>query len=241
MNFRIEWHERLGSTNATLRERFYNQDNIQNGLLIAAHEQTNGRGRQQRTWISTPNSSLCVSFFLETEAPLIQIPSLTMAVALAVSDYLNSRGIRAAPKWPNDVLVGEKKICGILSERVEQNSEQGIIVGLGLNVNMTEAEATSIDRPATSILIEDSRSIAPAEVLEELLPQIDFWISRWKNGGFKAIREIWTEKAGPLGKPLSVHDGDLRKTGTLAGFGEHGELLLKTESGLETIWSGDVE
>lgn len=241
MNFRIEWHDRLGSTNAALRERFYDQDNIKNGLLIAAREQTSGRGRQQRTWISTPNTALCASFFLETNAPLIQIPSLTMAVALAVSDYLNTLGIRASPKWPNDVLVGEKKICGILSERVEQNNEQGIIVGLGLNINMTETEAKTIDRPATSILIESNQARSPDEVLEELLPQIDFWISRWKNGGFEAIREIWIEKAGPLGKPLSVHDGDLRKTGTLAGFGEYGELLLKTESGFETIWSGDVE
>lgn len=241
MNFTIEWHDRLGSTNADLREKFNSQQNLQDGLLIAAREQTNGRGRQERKWLSAPDTNLCASLFLKTDAPLIQIPSLTMAVALAVSDYLNTLGIRSAPKWPNDVLVGEKKICGILSERVEKTSRQGIIVGLGLNVNMTEPEAKSIDRPATSILIESNTAATPSAVLEELLPQIDFWINRWKNGGFRAIREIWTEKAGPLGKPISVHDGDLRKTGTLAGFGEHGELLLKTQSGVETIWSGDVQ
>jgi BirA family biotin operon repressor/biotin-[acetyl-CoA-carboxylase] ligase len=241
MNFTIAWHDRLGSTNADLREKFHTQQNLQDGLLVAAHEQTSGRGRQERKWLSAPDTNLCASFFLKTDAPLIQIPSLTMAVALAVSDYLNTLGIRAAPKWPNDVLIGEKKICGILSERVEQDTRKGIIVGIGLNVNMTEAEAKSIDRPATSILIENNQAYAPANVLEALLPQIDFWINRWKNGGFQGIREIWTEKAGPLGKPLTVHDGDLRKSGTLAGFGEHGELLLKTQSGLETIWSGDVE
>lgn len=240
MNFRIEWHDRLGSTNSTLRNRFYNQ-HIQNGLLIAAREQTDGRGRQQRTWISPPNGGLYASFFLETHAPLIQIPSLTMALALAVSDYLNSQGIRAVPKWPNDVLVGEKKICGILSERVEQGLRQGIIVGIGLNINMTQAEANEIDRPATSILIENNQAGSPDEVLEELLPQINFWIDRWKNGGFEAIRDIWTEKAGPIGKPISVRDGDLRQTGTLAGFGTHGELLFQTESEVETIWSGDIE
>ncbi len=105
---------------------------------------------------------------------------------------------------------------------------------------MSNEEAESIDRPATSILIESGQASVPAKTLEELLPYLDFWVSRWETGGFAAIREIWTDKAGPIGKPLSVHDGNIRKHGTLAGFGEHGELLLETAAGLETIWSGDV-
>lgn len=240
MRFEIEWHERLGSTNAYLRDHFSRNKPISDGYIIAAREQTSGRGRQDRKWLSAPDTNLCFSLFLETAAPLIQVPSLTMAAALAVTDLLQSKGIRAAPKWPNDVLVGDRKICGILSERVEQGSKRGIIVGIGLNVNMTSEETAAIDRPATSILIESGKMNSPDRILEELLPQLEFWIARWQSGGFTAIRDIWTEKAGPIGKPLSVHDADLRKSGKLAGFGEHGELLLETEKGLETIWSGDV-
>jgi BirA family biotin operon repressor/biotin-[acetyl-CoA-carboxylase] ligase len=240
MDFDIEWHDRLGSTNASMRERFYERGTIPSGLVIAAHEQTNGRGRQDRKWQSSPNANLCFSLFLETDAELIQIPSLTMAAALGVTELLNSKAIRSAPKWPNDVLVNEKKICGILSERVEHDSNHGIIVGVGLNVNMSSEEAESIDRPATSMLIESGNAFDPEKVLEELLPQLDYWIREWAKGGFAAIRQVWTEKAGPIGKRLSVHDSDIRKTGTLTGFGEHGELLLETDEGLETIWSGDV-
>jgi len=240
MHFNIDWHDRLGSTNATMRERFFAPGSIGHGLVIAAREQTSGRGRQDRKWLSAPNTNLCFSLFLATTAPLIQVPSLTMAAALAVTDLLNSMGIRATPKWPNDVLVGDRKICGILSERVEQASKSGIIVGIGLNVNMSCDEAAVIDRPATSILIEKGQATDPSRLLAALLPQLEFWIDRWTGGGFSAIREVWTEKAGPIGKQLSVHDGDLRKVGTLAGFGDHGELLLETLSGLETIWSGDV-
>ena len=240
MDFDIEWHDRLGSTNAGMRERFYASGTLPSGLVIAAREQTSGRGRQDRKWLSSPHTNLCFSLFLKTDADLIKVPSLTMATALGVTELLNSKSIRAAPKWPNDVLVNEKKICGILSERVEQASDHGIIVGVGLNVNMSSEEADIIDRPATSMLIESGHAYELGQILEDLLPQLEYWMNKWTEGGFPAIRRIWTEKAGPIGKKLSVHDGDIRKTGTLAGFGDHGELLLETADGLETIWSGEV-
>lgn len=240
MDFQIEWHDRLGSTNAHMRERFHASGKMASGLVIAAREQTNGRGRQDRKWLSSPNANLCFSLFLETDTELIQVPSLTMAVALSVSELLVTKGIRATPKWPNDVLVRDRKICGILSERVEQATKCGIIVGIGLNVNMSSEEAEAIDRPATSMLIESGHAYDPSRILEDLLPQLEYWISQWDKGGFPAIRNVWTEKAGPIGKQLIVHDGDIRKSGVLAGFGEDGELLLDTDAGLETIWSGDV-
>ena len=247
MDFEIEWHDRLGSTNAFLRECVYSDPRIASGRVVAVRDQTDGRGRQERKWLSTPDTNLCFSLFLETRTPLIRVPSLTMAAALAVTDLLNAMGLRAAPKWPNDVLVGDRKICGILSERIETSfakasevKRHGIIVGIGLNVNMSSDEAANIDRPATSLLIEKGAAHSPSDILEALLPHLEYWIERWLTGGFPAIREHWTEKAGPLGKQLSVHDGDVRKSGTLAGFGEHGELLLETAAGLETIWTGDV-
>ncbi len=250
MNFTIEWHDRLGSTNACMKERFLSGEKIADGTLIAAREQTAGRGRSDRKWRSTPDTNLCFSLFIETDAELIAVPSLTMAVALAVTELLNNCNIPAAPKWPNDVLVGDKKICGILSERVEHQGassakasepkKSGIIIGIGLNVNMSSAEAATIDRPATSMLIESGTAHNLAQTLEALFPLLEQWIGEWEKSGFSAIREIWTQKAGPIGKPLSVHDGSIRKSGALAGFGDHGELLLQTASGLETIWSGDV-
>jgi BirA family biotin operon repressor/biotin-[acetyl-CoA-carboxylase] ligase len=247
MDFNIEWHDRLGSTNAYLRERFYRDAEMPSGLVAAAHDQTAGRGRQERTWQSAPCTNLCFSVFLETDAPLVQVPSLTMAAALAVCELLYRQGFRAAPKWPNDVLIDGKKLCGILSERVETSfakaselKRSGIIIGIGLNVNMTSSEAEHIDRPATSMLIEAGRAYKPEQILEELLPHLERWIERWQAGGFPALREVWTDQAGPIGKRLSVHDGEIIKKGILSGFGEHGELLLETENGLETIWSGDV-
>lgn len=295
MNFNIEWHERVGSTNACLRDRFQKGEIPRSGTIVAALEQTAGRGRQERKWISQPGANLCFSLFVETTARLEAVPSLTMAAALAVTDMLRANGIMAAPKWPNDVLVGRKKICGILSERVERKKKQkrfpslhsgetllhqhkcsiasptsgrkaipqqclayeescatggetkgdgivqaGIIAGVGLNVNMSDEEAAMIDRPATSMLIESGRAHDLSQTLDALLPPLEHWIGLWEREGFSGIRDIWTEMAGPIGKPLAVHDGNIKKSGNLAGFGEHGELLLRTADGIETIWSGDV-
>lgn len=242
MKFKTEWFNKLASTNATMRDRFLQGPQLESGHIIAAREQTAGRGRQERKWLSAPDTNLCFSLFIETRSELMAVPSLTMATALAVTEMLNTKNIAAAPKWPNDVLVDGKKICGILSERVEHPKAPiaGMIVGIGLNVNMASDEAEAIDRPATSMLIESGQASDLSQTLEALLPLLDYWIGEWEESGFAGIRKTWTERAGPIGKSLSVHDGDLIKSGTLAGFGDHGELLLQTADGLETIWSGDV-
>ncbi|VGO23100.1 biotin--[acetyl-CoA-carboxylase] ligase [Pontiella sulfatireligans] len=242
MQFKVDWHDRLGSTNTYMKQRFIRESDIPSGSIVATREQTAGRGRQERKWLSAPDTNLCFSLFIATPAELMAVPSLTMAIAMAVSEMLNRLRIPAAPKWPNDVLVDGKKICGILSERVESgdSSATGIIVGIGLNVNMSSVEAEAIDRPATSMLIVSSQAHDLCRTLESLFQPLEHWIEEWKQGGFPRLRESWTQQAGPIGKRLTVHDGDVIKSGTLAGFGDHGELLLNTENGVETIWSGDV-
>ncbi|MCF7849571.1 MAG: biotin--[acetyl-CoA-carboxylase] ligase [Kiritimatiellales bacterium] len=241
MKFNIQWFDQLPSTNAYLRGLADENRALPSGTVIAAREQTAGRGRQNRQWRSAPNRNLCFSLFLRTDAELINIPALTMAAALAVDDLLHDQGISSEPKWPNDVLVGRRKICGILSGHVAlDGGARGIIIGIGLNINMTAEEAAAIDRPATSILIETGRTADVSQTLEKLFQPLEKRIAQWESGGFEAIREEWTLKAGPVGKPLAVHDGEIGKSGTLAGFGLHGELLLQTANGMETIWSGDV-
>ena len=242
VNLKIEWFDKLASTNAHMRTHFLQGLKLESGHIVAAREQTAGRGRQDRKWQSAPNQNLCFSLFIHTDAELMAVPSLTMAVALAVNDLLRSKGILSEPKWPNDVLVGGRKICGILSERIERAMAPttGIIIGIGLNVNMTTEEANAIDRPATSMLIETGHAGDISQTLEDLFQPLEYWIGEWKKSGFSNLRESWTEQAGPIGKPLTVHDGTIKKSGTLAGFGDRGELLLQTTKGIETIWSGDV-
>jgi len=236
MQFNVEWFDSLNSTNAFLRKKLASTNEGLDGCVISTYEQTKGRGRGTRSWVSSPRTNLCFSFFIKTDVKLVDVPSSTMAVALAVTEWLKEQGVNANPKWPNDVLVNGKKICGILSEHVDQ----GIVVGVGLNINMNRDEAEKIDRPATSLFIETGEMLPLPEALESLLLKMGVWVERWKEGGFKAIQEIWIQQAGPLGKPLCVHDGETIKTGKLAGFGSFGELHLQTDQGLEIIWSGEI-
>ena len=106
-----------------------------------------------RSWISPAYTNLCFSFYA-VDVPIPAIPSFTMAMSLAINDYLRSFRINSQPKWPNDVLVNNKKIAGILSEHIDssENSIRGIITGIGINVNMTKDQIKEIDKPATSIL-----------------------------------------------------------------------------------------
>jgi len=97
VNFQVEWFDRLASTNALMRDRFSQGLEIRSGQMIAAREQTAGRGRQDRKWLSAPNQNLCFSLFVQTGAELAAVPSLTMAAALAVNDLLRSLGILSAP------------------------------------------------------------------------------------------------------------------------------------------------
>ena len=237
MDFQIEWEEQVSSTNSAMREQLQTHASPADGWILAAHKQTAGRGRLQRTWVAPPYSSLCFSLFIETDAPIAQIPSSAMAAALAIDDLLHTLQIPSAPKWPNDVLVENQKICGILSERVEN---KGIIIGTGLNINLTPAEAAMIDRPATSIFMQTGTLHEPPNILTALLPHLNHWLEQWKIDGFSALQETWTARAGPIGKPLCVHDGAERVEGKLAGFGSSGELLLDTGNRIQTIWSGEI-
>ncbi|MDA0989246.1 MAG: biotin--[acetyl-CoA-carboxylase] ligase [Verrucomicrobia bacterium] len=242
MKFQIEWFDRVSSTNTVLRERFQEDPALKSGHIVATREQTHGRGRQGRTWVSGPRRDLCFSLLVLPGYRATSAPSLPMAASLAVSECLNALNVPAAPKWPNDVLVGDEKICGILSEVVEcpQTSRTGILVGIGLNVNMSIAEAAAIDRPVTSLSIATGAEYDATAVLDALLHPLAQWIERWMQGGFGGLRETWSERAGPIGKAMAVHDGNTKTSGTLAGFGDQGELLLQTDAGLKTILAGDT-
>jgi BirA family biotin operon repressor/biotin-[acetyl-CoA-carboxylase] ligase len=236
MKFYLQWFDRLPSTNLFLKERLALEPQLPSGTVVATREQTLGRGRRGREWLSAANENLTFSFLLRGETEPRSLPAAAMAAAIAVAELLEAEGIRCVLKWPNDVLVNGRKICGILSEGVPG----GIIVGVGLNVNMQSAD--HIDQPATSILIETGCRRSVDELLEKLLPLLSVRLEEWAEGGFSSLRKNWEEKVPTIGKMISVRDGNNRRQGILAGFGDDGELLLKDEETgtVSPVWAGDV-
>ncbi len=234
MNFKTQWFDRLPSTNTFLKERLALEPELSSGSVVATREQTQGRGRRGREWLSAANENLTFSLFLRTVSNPRKTASVSMAAAVAVAELLEVEGLKADLKWPNDVLVAGKKICGILSEAVSG----GVIIGMGLNVNMESAE--HIDQPATSLLIESGERRSVDELLEKLLPILSDRLSDWEQGGFSKVRKKWEAKVPTLGKTVTVRDGDAVRTGILQGFGENGELLLDENGVVSEIWAGDL-
>ena len=238
MQFLIpEWHGRLTSTNTVLLERLRGGEGLASGFVLATREQTEGRGRYERKWVSAEGGNLAFSFLMRTRVGVPQVLSLPQAVALGVAEAVGEFGIEAWVKWPNDLLAGGRKICGILAER----EGEGLVVGVGVNVNMGREEAAGIDRPATSMMIESGRAFAVEGLLERVLERLPVWIERWEKGGFAALREAWTARCVGLGEEVEVGEARERLEGVLEGFGEAGQLLLRQADGtVKEVWSGDV-
>lgn len=235
--------DRVASTNTALRERVQGGEALPSGFVLAAREQTAGRGRFDREWLAAPGRDLTFSFLLRWGDAMPQAASLPMAAALGVTDLLRKLGVDARVKWPNDVLVGERKIAGLLAETVSSRAGMtgGAVVGIGLNVNAAASDLAVVGRPATSLRVESGREWAPEALLPRLLRCMAPRLDRWLADGFEGLRTDWERRAAWMGATVSIHRGADIVTGILAGFGGSGELLLRHPDGaVEAVWSGDT-
>jgi BirA family biotin operon repressor/biotin-[acetyl-CoA-carboxylase] ligase len=238
--FQVEWFDEVDSTNTRLLEKIRTVPTVLAGTVLAARRQSAGRGRLDRKWLSATSGNLLFSLFVRTGADPGQLPSLTMAMAIAIDEMLHTFHVQSNLKWPNDIHVKGHKIAGLLAERA---GEAGVVIGVGLNVNMTANQLAGIDQPATSLSRETGRDWLVEEVLALLLTNhFPTWLDRWERKGFPGLRERWVSGCGGLNIPLAVRDGVSRIHGTLAGFGDGGELQLRLPDGaIQTIWAGDIE
>ncbi|MHC4887234.1 MAG: biotin--[acetyl-CoA-carboxylase] ligase [Planctomycetota bacterium] len=247
MQFKIpEWVDQTPSTNQVLTDRIRAGQGLPTGAIVAAHEQTAGRGRLGRGWFSPARQNLTFSFALAEPAPLCAVPSLPMATSLGIVDFLQSLGVKGVrPKWPNDVLVGTKKIAGILAEVTDlaDNYANSIVVGIGLNINMGTNDIASIDKPSTSVLVETGARHAPSELLPQLLDCLCPWIDRWLVDGFAGIESHWSERASFNGMSVTIEESPgVREEVEAVGYGTSGELLVLRpgESHPQAVWAADI-
>jgi len=237
-----EWVASVPSSNDVLLGRLASGEALPHGYVLAAREQTAGRGRQGRTWVSGA-ADLAFSFVWRTGSGPERFPSLPMAAALAVRAALSESGVAARTKWPNDVLAGGRKIGGILSEtgRQRPGNRAVLVVGIGVNVNTTAAEAGRIRPAATSLRAETGRRHRVAALLDAVLRELAGRLARWETGGFEGVRDEWSAHCVWRGQEITVTGEGGARSGILAGFGSQGELLLKEPGGsIRAIWAGDA-
>ncbi|MBK9030924.1 MAG: biotin--[acetyl-CoA-carboxylase] ligase [Myxococcales bacterium] len=204
------------------------------GAIVIADAQRAGRGRHGRAWASPPGRSLYLSIVVRL-GPTVPVPPLTLAIGVGVCDAIRGEGVTAAGlKWPNDVLVGGKKLAGVLCE----STADAVVVGVGVNANGAAADLPpEVSARATTIADELGRWIEREALLERLLAELAPWIERYQAGGVAAIAPAWTERMVP---DLRVRTD--RATGIARGIDRAGALEVEDDAGaLHRVSSGDVE
>ena len=215
------------------------------GLVVVAEEQTAGRGRRGRAWSSPPGAGLYMSIVfrppLETlPGPLLSL--LTLATGVAVQRAIaNASAFTPELKWPNDVMVGTRKLAGILAEgNGIGTSAQTVVLGVGVNVFRT-AHGGDIDEHATSLEVESHQHVDRALVLEELLVQIPDVYDYLRRGDASDILRAWRQAApSATGAAVEWMTPDGWRRGTTAGIDETGALLVRSAAGTERIVAGEV-
>lgn len=215
------------------------------GTLIVAETQTGGRGRLSRSWFSPPGVNLYLSLLLRPAVPPLRVPSLALAVGLAVRRAV----ARLAPelevqvKWPNDLFLGGRKLAGILCEmRSELDRVHYVVAGIGLNVNLLEAELPpELRGRATSLRIAAGHEWSRPELLATLLEELEPVYDQWQRAGLAPFLPELERHAYLQGREVTVDFGAEQLRGRVAGLAASGALILELPGGRRReVLSGDV-
>jgi BirA family biotin operon repressor/biotin-[acetyl-CoA-carboxylase] ligase len=239
---RAIYHPILGSTNDEAKRLA--ETGAPEGTLVVANYQTAGRGRLDRQWWSPPGSNLLLSLiFRPTFLAPHQAQRLTMVCSLAVCDAVQQvTGLTAAVKWPNDVLVGGQKVCGLLAELGITGAQlEYVVVGMGLNVNadFSGDDVPTLMAPATSLKAELGREVSRLTLLVALLYRVEKRYERLRAGALPHAE--WQSRLVPLAREVQVTTPEGMVTGLATGVDADGALLVqRTDGQIERVLAGDV-
>jgi len=213
------------------------------GLAVVADEQTAGRGRMQRTWVSPKGAGLYFSILLRPKIPPDLWPLVTFAAALAVNDALfETAALQTDIKWPNDLLAGERKICGILAEVIDTELGRAIVLGIGVNLT-SRAFPEELSAQAISVEEATGRPSERETILSALLPALSRWYALLQepDGGKRLVAAWMSRSSYAEGRVVKVQNGDEMIVGVTRGVESDGALRLETKAGtITTVRAGDV-
>jgi BirA family biotin operon repressor/biotin-[acetyl-CoA-carboxylase] ligase len=227
---------RLGAVDSTQRVAFeLAEQGAADGTVVVADTQTAGRGRRGRTWHDVPGDGLLMSIVVRPRLSVSDLPKLSLAAAVAVAEAIEATtGLRARLKWPNDVLVGGRKIAGILLEsRIA--AEPVVVVGIGVNLGQGKFPA-SIAGTATSIVLERGTGVVRETLLEAVREAFDRWRACLENAGFAAIRARWLALADTIGRTVMTGE----HAGIAVDLADDGALVLRQSGGLRRVVAGEI-
>lgn len=237
----IVYKETTGSTNADVRRMA--EDGAENGLLVVADAQTSGKGRRGRQWESEKGTNLYFSMLLKPDIAPDKASMITLVAAYSVAKMIaKNTGLDAKIKWPNDIVVGKKKVCGILTEmNMERDYIHHIVVGIGINVNEEEFPDEIRDM-ATSLKKEVGRIVSRANLLCDILLQFEKDYSAFLAAeDLKPFIDDYNKMLVNKGALVKVLDPKGEFSGIAGGINEEGMLIVFKENGqIEKVYAGEV-
>lgn len=235
--------ETVDSTNNEVKRRAVGE--APDGLTVVAEAQTGGRGRRGRSFVSPPGKGLYLSVLLKPDCPLAEVPSITAWSAVAVCNAIEAVcSVRPGIKWPNDVILEGRKLCGILTElelEAETAALRYVVVGIGVNISQTEADFGP-DVASVAVSLAQALGYAPrrAELARALLDSLEALYA-----GFPQAKQQWLERYRAdcltVGKPIRVLSAAGEREGSALGIdGDFSLQVAWKDGGEETISSGEV-
>jgi BirA family biotin operon repressor/biotin-[acetyl-CoA-carboxylase] ligase len=235
----LHCHDLVDSTNLLARELA--RKGGAHGTVLSAESQSQGRGRLGRSWVSPAHKNLYLSVILRPGLPADRLPQVGLLAGVAACDTLREWQ-PATLKWPNDVLIEGRKVCGILAEMEGDASGPTVILGIGVNVNAEETDfPDELRRKAGSLLLAAGRPVERVRVAGRLLTHLETWYDTWTQEGFAPIAAAWRERSGLVGQMIHVAEPGTENAGQVIGLDDDGALRIRLPSGDEhRVVAGDV-
>jgi BirA family transcriptional regulator, biotin operon repressor / biotin---[acetyl-CoA-carboxylase] ligase len=237
--FKLEVLDEVASTNTYLMQNKY----AAHATCVAAHLQTNGKGRRGRTWVSQLGASLTFSLLWRFAGGAAGLSGLSLAVGVALMRALHSLGVNQAQlKWPNDVLVDGKKLAGILIElQGDLEGPSSAVIGVGINLNLPKNVLESIDQPAIDLVHASAKSINQSELLGLILKHLADVLSNFEAQSFVGVRDEWLSYHAYKNKPVRMLlPNGTEVIGTVTGVADDGILLVETALGQQRFSAGEI-
>ena len=238
-------YEEVGSTNDVLR-KLISDGAVSDGAVVVSDSQTEGRGRLGRRWISPAGRNLYLSALFCPEVSPQESSVFTFLASCALIEVFSRYGISATIKWPNDILVGGKKISGVLTELgTSDGVVDYLVIGIGVNLNLSEEsirrEMEDISEKTTSLSILLGEDISRERFCAELINLLDRFYGEFRRLGTRVIVDMWIERWGFMGEEISVDVSGEVIRGVVERVDGNGFLYLRTDEGdLRRVIAGDT-
>ena len=236
----IHFYQEVTSTN-DIAKKFVDND-APEGTVIIAEQQTAGRSRSKNDWAS-PEGGIWMTLILKPEVTLLEASKLTIVTGVAIAKTLHDKfNLDAGIKWPNDIMIGNKKICGILTEAVTDYDDlKAVLIGVGIDVNINQSDLPDDLQDITTTVSEEStEEIKRAEIMKVFFSIFEELYEEFKNGQFKHIIGEWRRLSSTTGNRVKVYKDGKAMLADAVGIDNQGALIVELDDGsLEKIISGE--